>query len=96
MKTFEEFVKDFAADEALKAKAKEALESAEDKSEEEKAALLVKFAAENGYSVTAEDFAKKQADSKELNENELASVAGGGRRGGDWCMIAHYCVFVLQ
>ena len=77
MKTFEEFVKALETDETLKAKFKAALENAEVKTEEAKIAILVKIATENGYNVRVEDFAKRQAEDHELDEDELGLVSGG-------------------
>lgn len=89
MKTFEEFMKDFETDETLKAKVKETLETGEVKTEEAKISALVKIAAENGYNVSVEDFAKQQASCQELDEDELQTVAGGSR---EPCAFDYVCL----
>ena len=90
MKSFEDFLKAVETDDVLKTKVKEAFEGAEVKSGEEKISVLVKVAAENGYNVTTEDFAKKQADGKELDEDELTLVSGGKES----CLFDYACALV--
>ena len=89
MKTFEEFVKALKTDETLKAKVKEAFETAEAKSEEKKIALLVKIAGENDFSVSTEDFTKNQANCHELDEDELEMATGGSREA---CAFDYVCL----
>lgn len=91
MKTFEEFVKALETDDALKAKVKEAFEGAEVKNEEARISALVKTATDNGYNASTEDFAKYQADGKELDEDELKLVSGGAK---DICLFSYICQLV--
>ena len=93
MKTFEEFVKALETDDALKAKVKEAFSTVEVKSEEAKIATLVKIAAENGYNVSVEDFAKRQSACQELDEDELKLVSGGVK---DICWFDYICSFIYN
>lgn len=73
MKTFEEFkaaLNEGAFAETLKAA--EGTEAAKDK-----IAFLVNLARENGYEVTAEDFACEKALTREMDDSELDTVNGG-------------------
>ena len=49
--------------------------------------MLVKIAAENGYKVSTEDFAKRQSACQELDEDELELVSGGK----GWCLADYSC-----
>ena len=93
MKTFEEFMKDLETYEALKAKVKKAVETADVKTEEAKISALVKIAAENGYNVSVEDFAKRQSACQELDEDELKLVSGGVK---DICWFDYICTFIYN
>lgn len=73
MKTFEDFktaLKEGVFAETLKAA--EGTDAAKDK-----IAFLVNLARENGYDVTAEDFAREKALAREMDDTELDTVNGG-------------------
>ena len=95
MKTFEEFMKALETDDALKTKGKEAFEGAEVKNEEAKIATLVRIATENGFNMSVEDFAKRQADCQELDDDELDLIVGGGRGTEEGrCNFDYVCALV--
>ncbi len=60
--------------------------------------LFAKAAQELGYSVTAADFEKLDAEREEVNTDELEQVAAGYDRkaaavGGGWCLANYYCEY---
>ena len=67
-------------------------ESGEAKSDGE---IMVKAAAELGFSITIEDMERAKAASEELSDDELDKVAGGTYR--TWgCLVFDLCYFVYQ
>ena len=58
--------------------------------------LLIAFARENGFEITAEDVIMMRAEQKELDEKELAAVAGGEREPGIWCLYDHFCLALFM
>lgn len=89
MKNFEEFRRGMETDEEFVAKAFALLEGVTDK--QARVELLVKFAAENGYNVSVEDFTRAEAGNHEISEEELELVSGGGGNGTEWCWGDYGC-----
>ena len=77
MRNYEEFMRDISAPEMKKAFADFCGEK-QPADEQEKLDMLVRFAAANGYEVTADQFGLNAATNRELDLDELADVTGGG------------------
>lgn len=58
--------------------------------------LLIEFAREHGFEITAEDLILLKAERKELDEKELEIVAGGEREPGIWCLYDHFCLALFM
>ena len=58
--------------------------------------LLIAFAREHGFEITAEDLILMRAERKELDEKELELVAGGEREPGIWCLYDHFCLALFM
>ncbi len=75
------------------------LERCEEKKPADEAAkqeLLIAFAREYGFEITAEDLILMKAERKELDEKELAAVTGGEREPGIWCLYDHFCLALFM
>lgn len=73
---------------------KRIVESKEAKSDGE---ILVKAAAEVGFTLTVEDFERALAGSQEVSDEELDMVSGGAASSSDyWCWVDYYCYWVLM
>ena len=66
----------------------------ENKEAESDGEVLVKAAAEVGFTLTPEELERAMAQYQELNDEELGNVAGGA--GGDWCSAMYYCFMVYE
>lgn len=90
LKVFEDALK---ADEALRQKFEEALKNVTGVSSDGEA--LQKAAAELGYEISLEELEQAWVAAQELDETELASVAGGGPAENnwrdDWCALNWFC-----
>lgn len=92
MKTFEEF-KEAMKDETFR---KEMETFIKEKRSENKAAQLeaiAAFAADKGFAVTVEELGQEMAGNRELSDDEVESVAGGGK---SWCWWNQYCIFAAE
>jgi predicted ribosomally synthesized peptide with nif11-like leader len=75
--------------EKFEAAAKRIVENKEASSDSE---VLVKAAAEIGFTLTMEELERAFAQIQELNEEELENVAGGAAaKNDDWCAFSHHC-----
>ena len=54
--------------------------------------LLIAFAREHGFEITAEDVILMSAEQKELDEKELEVAAGGEI----WCLYDHFCLALFM
>jgi predicted ribosomally synthesized peptide with nif11-like leader len=72
-----EFYEAFSKDEAMQQRAKARSEAVKGTGDQGKTEAVVAFAAEEGYTFTAEEL-KAFIDSKELSDEALKAVAGGG------------------
>ena len=86
MKKYQDFWNDMLADEALKLEVKRALNSDSPDFTEAQHPALVEFGKAHGYDFTEEDIHLARACNRELDDNELATVTGGG--------IDDICIFV--
>ncbi|MGN0693047.1 MAG: Nif11-like leader peptide family RiPP precursor [Oscillospiraceae bacterium] len=94
-------------DEALRKKFDEAItriaESGEAKNDGE---IMVKAAAELGYSITIEDLERAKAAAEELSDEEIEKISGGWDKGtldiddkghNNWCLtVWHCCTITLH
>ena len=53
--------------------------------------LLVKSAAEVGYTLSVTELERAFAQAQELSEEELDKVAGGTEKNDDWCVFSYHC-----
>ena len=58
--------------------------------------LLVKAAAEVGYTLTMAELERVMAQSQELSDEELNRVVGGADKNDDWCLFNHHCFATLR
>lgn len=59
--------------------------------------MLVKAAAEVGFTLTMEELERSFARSQELCDEELDKVAGGtGEKNDDWCFYDHHCYIAFK
>lgn len=77
MKSFEEFIK-AGEDKAKHDELAAFIEAKKPANDEEYYQFIVQYAREKGYDVTIEQFAKKKALDRELDESELDKITGGG------------------
>ena len=85
MKTFAEFKEAMKAEEMQK-KIAEYFAGKQIEDKEAKILEMVKFAAENGYEITAEDISLDEVGNRELSDEEVENAAGGL-----WCWDNYYC-----
>jgi predicted ribosomally synthesized peptide with nif11-like leader len=79
MEKVKEFYKALSSDAAMKERAKALLDKGRPADEAEAAAALIAFAKSEGYDFTADELkAYASAGAKELSDEELENVAGGG------------------
>ncbi len=69
---------------------------AENKEAESDGELLVKAAAEVGFTLTMEELERAFAQIQELNEEELGNVSGGASNTQDLCWKDYSCSFVYH
>ena len=80
--------------EKLLAAQKRIVENKEASSESE---VLVKAAAEVGYTLTIAEVERAIAQNQELSEEELENVSGGlFLLGDDWCWTDYRCIFLFK
>lgn len=90
---FKEAVKNNAAlQEALLRRGEEEKPADEAAKEE----MLIAFAREHGFEITAEDLILMKAERNELDDKELAAVVGGEREPGIWCLYDHFCLALFM
>ena len=90
LKVFEDALK---ADETLRQRYEEVLGGVTEAASDGEA--MQKAAAELGYEITLEELEQAWAAGQELDEKELASVAGGLYENDDeWCVMIHSCYTV--
>ena len=92
MKTFEEF-KEAMKDETFR---KEMAVFVKEKNPADKAVqfeAIAAFAADKGFAVTVEELGQETAGNRELSDDEVESVAGGGK---EWCWWTYYCIFAAE
>jgi predicted ribosomally synthesized peptide with nif11-like leader len=77
MSTVTEFYQAFSKDEAMQQRVKARSEAVRETDGQGKTEAIIAFAAEEGYSLTAEDL-KDFMDSTELSDDMLKAVTGGG------------------
>ena len=87
---------DMASDKELREKFSKTIDRlAGEKTAQNDGELFAKAAQELGYSITAADFEKLDAEREEVSADELEQVAGGGSeddKGHDnWCFTAWHC-----
>ncbi|MDO4503424.1 MAG: Nif11 family protein [Coriobacteriia bacterium] len=97
MKDVKQFIQDLQEDkdlatafEALAPELEEKFAQAEDAAAA-KVEAVVAFAKERGYEVDPEELAVAMATNREVDDDALAAVAGGGR---GWCMADYGCYWV--
>ena len=66
----------------------------ENKEAESDGELLVKVAAEIGFTLSVAEIERSMAQNQELSDEELDNVAGGA--GKEWCSAAYYCFMVYE
>lgn len=91
IKAFEAALK---ADETLHQKYEEALKGVTEAASDGEA--MQKAAAELGYEITLEELEQAWAAGQELDESELASVAGGQSDHSNWCLANWFCYTVAK
>ena len=78
MKNYNDFKKDLLEDESLRMELKKALGTDDIQTAIVKFVNISSFAAEHGYEITPEDVAFEKASRRDLSEDELTLVSGGG------------------
>ena len=65
----------------------------ENKEDGDRTELLIKVAAELGFTLTISEVDRAIAQTQELSEEELANIAGGSF---NWCMWDYVCIAFYQ
>lgn len=96
MKGFQDFWNDMLADDALKIEIKKALNSDSLELTETQYPAVIEIGKAHGYAFTEEDIHLARAVDRELDDNELATVTGGGIDDVCWfgdkgCYTDYYC-----
>ncbi len=76
------FYEALKGDNAMVEELQKQADTVKEKSPENAAALVVKFAAAKGYDFTAEDLKAFEAEAQEISADELAKVQASGGKGG--------------
>lgn len=58
--------------------------------------LLVKAAAEVGFTLTLEEIERSFAQSQEIDDEELDNVAGGAKKKASSCWVDYYCHYAFE